>query len=86
MNAVNSFFNSEKYTDFAMYISIFGQLPKDINIPQTQIIKEKTVLDIEQGNLPFGGYGNKANFYFYKGKKHIKPILISQVIYETQQE
>jgi aldehyde dehydrogenase (NAD+) len=70
--------NSEHYADYAMYASVFGtneELNK--NIPNTQVLVNKIVNDIEIGNEPYGGYGNKANFVYHENSFKFGPVLIS---------
>ena len=70
--------NSEHYSDHAMYASVFGtsnELNK--NIPNTKVLIDKIVNDIETGNDPYGGYGSKANFVYHDNNFKFGPILIS---------
>jgi acyl-CoA reductase-like NAD-dependent aldehyde dehydrogenase len=76
---LKSYFETKEYGDFAMYISVFGDLPK-FKITKSNILINKIVIEIERGNLEYGGYGDKANFISYKGKREIHPILISREI------
>ncbi|MEX1063939.1 MAG: aldehyde dehydrogenase family protein [Candidatus Paceibacterota bacterium] len=76
---LKSYFNTKNYTDFAMYVSVFGDLPR-FQIPKSTVLRNEVVLDVERGNLEYGGYGDKANFVSYMGSRKIKPILISREI------
>lgn len=76
---LRSYFETEDYIDFAMYVSIFGDLPK-FKIHNSVILKNKIVMDVERGNLSYGGYGKKAQFISYNGVRKIRPILISKEI------
>ncbi len=76
---LKSYFETKKYREFAMRVSIFGDIPK-FKIPKSIILKNKIVMDIERGNLSYGGYGKKAQFVSYKGVRKIRPILISKEI------
>lgn len=78
------YFQNSHYKDFAMYVSLFGKTKYIEKIPNSVILKEKNILDVEEGNKPYGGYGPKANFVHYSGKFYYRPILISKEIYLWQ--
>ncbi len=69
----------KKMNHNAMYLSYFGKR-RDISSASAVIIYNENVLDIEDGNKPFGGFGQKANFV----KSHLDinshPIHIPSVI------
>ena len=70
--------NSEHYADYAMYASVFGTSEElNKNIPNTRVLVNKIVNDIEIGNEPYGGYGNKANFVYHENNFKFGPVLIS---------
>ncbi len=77
-----SYFKTEIYQNFAMYVSVFGTIGISDKIPNSVILNNQNILDIERGNLPYGGYGLKANFIEYNGKRICRPILISKEISE----
>lgn len=71
--------NTEYYADYAMYVSVFGADKRVVEkIPNTCVLVNKVVNDIEIGNKPYGGYGSKANFVYKNNSCEIRPILISQ--------
>lgn len=37
-----------------------------------------TLLDAEDGNRPFGGFGMRANYVSYGGERRAEPLLMSQ--------
>lgn len=77
---LKKYFLDEYYQDHAMYISLFGESPFIHSISSSIILSDKIVNDVERGNYPYGGYGDKANFVIYKGKKISRPLLISREI------
>lgn len=79
-NDLKKYFLNQHYQDHAMYISLFGESSFINSISSSVILKNKIINDTEQGNDPYGGYGSKANFVIYRGKKMIRPILISREI------
>jgi aldehyde dehydrogenase (NAD+) len=71
--------NSEGYSDFAMYASVFGTTPfVNSRIPKSQVLICQTVNDVENGNQPYGGWGPKANFVHRDRRAEAHPILISR--------
>lgn len=44
-------------------------------------LKNKNILDIDDANKPYGGFGYKANFISYGNIFYHRPILISKEIY-----
>jgi acyl-CoA reductase-like NAD-dependent aldehyde dehydrogenase len=76
-----SVLNSEYYSDYAMYASVFGTSDKiNHQIPNTNVLINQIVNDIEIGNEPYGGYGSKANFVYKNNNFKIGPILISDAL------
>ncbi|GCD32809.1 AMP-dependent synthetase [Streptomyces chrestomyceticus JCM 4735] len=39
-----------------------------------------TLLEAEDGNRPFGGFGMRANYLSYGGERHAEPLLMSQAV------
>lgn len=76
---LRDYFESKNYCNFAMYVSVFGDTLR-FTIPDSVVLKNKIVMDVERGNLPYGGYGKKTQFISYKGIRKTKPILISKEI------
>jgi aldehyde dehydrogenase (NAD+) len=69
----------KNFKDRGMYISIFGNVPiLESKLGFLQILRNKIVNDVEQGNKAYGGYGPKANFVLYKDQKEVRPMLISK--------
>lgn len=78
-NLINLLNKDKRMNENAMYLSYFGKR-RDISSVSANIIYNKNVLDIEDGNKPFGGFSQKANFV----KSHLDinshPIHIPSVI------
>ena len=81
------YFDSPNYKDYAMYVSIFGHLDiaQDIG-KHSRVLREKNILDHEQGNKPFGGYGRKSSSVTSNGQTEPRPLLISQEIAKHKPE
>lgn len=77
---LKKYFLDQYYQDHAMYISLFGESSFIQSLSNSVILSNKIVNDVERGNDPYGGYGDKANLIIYKGKKITRPILISREI------
>lgn len=71
-----------KNRDKTMYVSYFSEGKAEMltSIDFATKIKNKIIDDVEQGNLPYGGYGAMTNFVFYDGEFYKRPILISREI------
>lgn len=78
---VINFFNSSYYLNFSMYVSIFGNFKFLKDIKKSIILREKIVLDIDNGNCEFGGYSAEASFVGINKRIIPKPILISREIF-----
>jgi len=76
------FFQKEEFLDYAMYVSIFGESKYARKIKNSVIIKNQNIMDIEEGNRAYGGYGKKANFVSFNNKYFYRPILIPKEVYE----
>lgn len=75
--------NEESFKKRSMYACVFGEnnnVTKDLSL--CTILKNMTVNDQEDGNRPYGGYGQLANFISYKGNRRVKPLLISRDVRE----
>lgn len=65
-----------------MYVSVFGDNDEvERSLSSVRILRNVIVNDVERGNTQYGGYGERANFLLYRGKKIVHPILISRDIH-----
>lgn len=74
-----SFFDQQVYHDHAMYVTVFGSVP-GVEFSNSVTLENRTILEVEQGNSPYGGYGPKANYVATKGERTPRPLLISREI------
>ncbi|NMD01451.1 MAG: aldehyde dehydrogenase family protein [Bacteroidales bacterium] len=79
LEQVKNLLSTDRYADFAMYLSYFGA-KKNIKFKNTITLYDKIFEDVDDGCKPFGGFGPKANFVSINGKKHIRPILVNKEI------
>ncbi|MEK5104759.1 aldehyde dehydrogenase family protein [Cytobacillus sp. FSL M8-0252] len=78
-------FKTGYFLERAMGATVYGDCNKnliDALHKRHTVSINKTLLDIEDGNAPFGGYGPMANYVSYKGQLIIKPILLSKVLHD----
>lgn len=69
------------YRDRAMGASLYGSDSLlDFLSEHHSVSFNATLFDIEDGNKPFGGYGQMANYVFANRRLKSAPILVSQVI------
>ncbi|WP_158566716.1 aldehyde dehydrogenase family protein [Actinomadura craniellae] len=78
-DTVMAFIHSDRYQRHAMYASVYGSLKGDLL--KTTVLRDETVLDHEDGNLPFGGWGTEASFVKRSGEPPIRgPVLVSAAL------
>ncbi|MCK9273261.1 aldehyde dehydrogenase family protein [Candidatus Gracilibacteria bacterium] len=76
------YFQNNHYMNYAMYVSIFGTSTYYKKIKNSVFLFNEIILDVERGNLPYGGYGPRANFVYQNGEYQSEPILISEQVYK----
>lgn len=75
-----SLLSSEEVKEYSMYVSYFSREVHLKEVSFAQVLKNKIVNDVEQGNHSYGGYGSKANFVSFNRRTTYRPILISDEI------
>lgn len=79
--ALNRWLLSAPRTENSMCLSLFGESDIHTAIYQHYTVAlEKTLFTQEDGNLPFGGYGPKANYVRCNQQFQGRPILISREV------
>lgn len=74
------FFSRKEYRQYAMYASLFGApLLPEISAHSNPLV-DLTVLEVEHGNQPYGGWGSKANFVATGDRLTVGPVLVSSAI------
>lgn len=76
------YFKTPEYQSYMMYVSIFGSSEYIKNLGKSIVLQDKIILDVEQGNKEFGGYGPRASFVALGDIYKSHPILISREIHE----
>lgn len=85
MADVTEYFADTRYSEHAMYVSVFGDANVDGVVGNSIVLRNATILDVEQGNREFGGFGNRASFVAVGRRVESRPILISRDIQEFVQ-
>ncbi|GAA3225438.1 aldehyde dehydrogenase family protein [Nonomuraea helvata] len=72
------------YQDRAMGAMVYGEAPELVEFLRKRhmVAVNETLLDIDDGNAPFGGHGIMANYVAIDRKRFAKPLLISQIVAE----
>lgn len=71
------------FLERALGASIYGKVKSEMQaflMKRHTVSINQTLLDIENGNQPFGGFGPMANYISYRKKLYIEPILISKAL------
>lgn len=75
--------SSNFYRDRAMGASVHGSRTLAQFLRSNHMVAEdQSLFDIEDGNQPFGGHGQMANYVFHARRVKPAPILLSQVVGE----
>ncbi|MGN9841691.1 aldehyde dehydrogenase family protein [Nonomuraea sp. H19] len=72
------------YQDRSMGAMVYGEAPELVEHLRKRhmVAVNETLLDIDNGNEPFGGRGIMANYVAHRKKRVSKPLLISQIVAE----
>ncbi len=77
----NEWLMDETQLERSMGVSIFGDFEADCRLKEHYIMAfNQSFMDLEDGNLPFGGYGKKSSVISFKGQIHSYPVLISREV------
>ncbi|WP_175411361.1 aldehyde dehydrogenase family protein [Streptomyces sp. TRM64462] len=70
------------YAERAMAASVFGSMPDTVEALRDRhmVSVDQTLIDIEDGNKPFGGRGIRANYIAVGRKRHTEPLLLSKAV------
>lgn len=80
--ALASRLDSGWFTERALGATVYGSADRLVaSLRRRHMVSvDETLLDLESGNEPFGGYGQRANFVGVGGRVHSHPILLSAVV------
>lgn len=70
------------FSERALGAMVYGNDPETVKVlaKRHQTCVDHTLLDAEDGNRPFGGFGMRANYLSYGGERHAEPLLMSQAV------
>ncbi|MFF4447256.1 aldehyde dehydrogenase family protein [Streptomyces sp. NPDC001502] len=79
---LNELLRHPYYAERAMAASVFGSLPDTVEVLRERhmVSVGETLIEIENGNKPFGGRGIRANYVSVGRKRHTEPLLLSKVV------
>lgn len=80
INDLKKYFSEGTFKKENMNISLFGTNEYVQNMPDSIILNDSIVSEIDNGYSEYGGYGENVSFLSYKGIKIIKPLLINREI------
>ncbi|WP_438295958.1 aldehyde dehydrogenase family protein [Streptomyces sp. HUAS TT7] len=74
--------SSPYFSERALGAMVYGNDPETVKVlaRRHQTCVNHTLLDAEDGNRPFGGFGMMANYISYGGERHAEPLLVSQAV------
>ncbi|WP_414167465.1 aldehyde dehydrogenase family protein [Streptoverticillium reticulum] len=74
--------SSPYFSERALGAMVYGNDPETVKVlsERHQTCVDHTLLDAEDGNRPFGGFGMRANYLSYGGERHAEPLLMSQAV------
>ncbi|MFI1176784.1 aldehyde dehydrogenase family protein [Streptomyces melanogenes] len=74
--------SSPFFSERALGAMVYGNDPETVKVlaKRHQTCVNHTLLDAEDGNRPFGGFGMRANYLSYGGERHAQPLLMSQAV------
>ncbi|MEU3963320.1 aldehyde dehydrogenase family protein [Streptomyces buecherae] len=70
------------YAERALAASVFGDMSETVELLSARhtVSRNETLLEIENGNRPFGGSGIRANYAVRGKKRHAEPLLLSKAV------
>ncbi|MGW8729454.1 aldehyde dehydrogenase family protein [Streptomyces sp. NPDC055808] len=70
------------FSERALGAMVYGNDPETVKVlsQRHHTCVNHTLLDAEDGNRPFGGFGMRANYISYGGERHAEPLLMSQAV------
>ncbi|MGH3897843.1 MAG: aldehyde dehydrogenase family protein [Pseudonocardiaceae bacterium] len=72
------------FSERAMGAMVYGGEPKLLELLRRRhlVAVNATLMDVENGNRPFGGHGVMANYLMCHGRRSAEPLLISKAVAE----
>lgn len=72
------------FQERAMAATVYGTMPETVELlrPRHTVSVNETLIEVENGNAPFGGAGIRANYVAIGKKRHAQPLLLSKAVSE----
>ncbi|MDQ3761807.1 MAG: aldehyde dehydrogenase family protein [Actinomycetota bacterium] len=79
---LHSVLSSSYFSERAMGAMLHGSMPDTAVLLRRRhmVCEDSTLLEHEDGNSPFGGYGIVANYIAHAGKRTAEPVLASKAV------
>ncbi|MFE7767533.1 aldehyde dehydrogenase family protein [Streptomyces sp. NPDC057438] len=79
---LRSILTHQYFEERAMAATVYGDDPELVEIlgRRHTVSVNRTLVDVENGNAPFGGTGVRANYAAIKGARYSEPLLISKAV------
>ncbi|MFE3323354.1 aldehyde dehydrogenase family protein [Streptomyces sp. NPDC059176] len=79
---LRSTLNHQYFEERALGATVYGDDPDLVRMLRSRhmVSVNETLLDMENGNEPFGGTGVRANYASIQGVRHTEPLLISKAV------
>jgi hypothetical protein len=70
------------FQERAMAATVYGDMPGTVELLRRRhtVSVNETVIDIEDGNAPFGGTGIRANYAALGRERRAEPLLVSKAV------
>ncbi|WP_169515201.1 aldehyde dehydrogenase family protein [Amycolatopsis benzoatilytica] len=70
------------FEERAMAASVFGTMPETVELLRRRhtVSVNETLIEVEDGNAPFGGTGIRANYAAIGKKRYAQPLLVSKAV------
>ncbi|MCP3805295.1 aldehyde dehydrogenase family protein [Allokutzneria sp. A3M-2-11 16] len=70
------------YAERALAATVFGALPETVELLRRRhaVSVDETLIEIENGNAPFGGLGMRANYAALGKRRYAEPLLLSKAV------
>lgn len=74
--------SSPYFSERALGAMVYGNDPETVKVlsKRHHTCVNHTLLDADDGNRPFGGFGMRANYLSYGGERYAEPLLVSQAV------
>ena len=83
---LSAWVNGHPLVSRAQGITVFGANPIPFSKAYTLMSHNCGLLDVEDGNVPFGGWCSSSSFVVKRGKRYHRPVLVAKELVQSQKE